>query len=196
MLKSQHICIYLFNIYCTSVCIYICVYIFVQSLSYIRLSVTSWTVACQASPYFTISQVCSNSCPLSQWCQATVSSSVAPFSSCPQSSTASGSFSKGRFLLRRWPKYQSFSFSISPFNAYSGWCPLGVAGLSSLQSKGLSKTLPQYHSSKTSILRRSLSFWPKSHPYMTTGKTIALTRWTFVGNMVSLLFNTLSRFLI
>ena len=120
-------------------CIYICVYIFVQSLSYIRLSVTLWTVACQASPYFTISQVCSNSYPLSQWCQATISSSVAPFSSCPQSSTASGSFSKGRFLLRRWPKYQSFSFSISPFNAYSGWCPLGLTGLSSLQSKGLSR---------------------------------------------------------
>ena len=62
--------------------------------------------------------------------------------------------------------------------------------------QGTLKTLPQYHCSKTSILRCSLSFWSKSHPYMTTGKTIALTRWTFVGNMVSLLFNTLSRFLI
>ena len=111
---------YIYLVYIVQVCIYICVYIFVQSLSYIRLFVTPWTVACQVSPYFTVSQVCSNSCPLSQWCQATISSSVAPFSSCPQSSTASGSFSKGRFLLRRWPKYQSFSFSISPFNAYSG----------------------------------------------------------------------------
>ena len=61
--------------------------------------------------------------------------------------------------------------------------------------QGTLKTLPQYHCSKTSILRRSLSLWSKSHPHM-TGKTIALTRWTFVGNMVSLLFNTLSRFLI
>ena len=173
---------YIYLVYIVQVCIYICVYIFVQSLSYIRLSVTPWTVACQASPYFTISQVCSNSCPLSQWCQATISSSVAPFSSCPQCCTASGSFSKGRFLLRRWPKYQSFSFSISPFNAYSGLMSFRSDWFELPAVQGTLKTLPQYHCSKTSILRRSLSFWSKSHPYMTTGKTIALTRHPFVGN--------------
>ena len=97
----------------------------------------------------------------------------------------------------RWPKYWSFSFSISPSVNIQGWFPLGLTGLISLQSKGLSKSLLQHHSSKASILRPSAFFMVQlSHSYMTTGKTIALTCRTFVGKPMSLLFNTLSRFVI
>ena len=94
-------------------------------------------------------------------------------------------------------KYWSFSFSISPSNEYSRVCPLGWTGLISLLSKGLLKSLFQHHSSKASILQHSIFFMvQRSHPYMTTGKTIALTRWTFVGKVMSLLFNILSRLVI
>ena len=93
--------------------------------------------------------------------------------------------------LHQWPKYWSFSFNISPSNEYSGWFPLGWTGLISLQSKGLSSLL-QHHSLKASILWCSAFFMVQlSHLYMTTGKTIALTRQTFVGKMMSLLFNML-----
>ena len=99
----------------------------------------------------------------------------------------------------RWPKYWSFSFSISPSNEYSGLISFTkLTGLISLQSKGLSRVFRvQHHSSKTSILRHSAFFIVQlSHPYMTTRKTIALTRWTFVGKVMSLLLNTLSRYVI
>jgi len=96
----------------------------------------------------------------------------------------------------RWPKYWSFSFSISPSNEYSWLIPLGLTGLISLQSKGLSRVL-QHHSTKASVLQHSAFLMVQlSHPYMTTGKTIALTRWTFVGKVMSLLFNMLSRLVI
>ena len=98
----------------------------------------------------------------------------------------------------RWPKYGSFSFSTSLSNEHSGliWS-LGWTGWISLQSKGLSKSLPQHHSSKASILWHSAFFIVQlSHPYMTTGKTIALTRQTFVGKVMSLLFNMLSKLVI
>ena len=106
-------------------------------------------------------------------------------------------FSSESVLHIRWPKYWSFSFSISPSNEYSGRSPLGWTGWISLQSKGLSKSLPQHHSSKASILQHSAFFMVQlAHPYMTTGKTIALTRWTFVGRVTSLLFSILSRLVI
>ena len=90
-------------------------------------------------------------------------------------------FSNESVLHIRWSKYWSFSFSISPFNEYSGLISFRVDWLISLQSKGLSSLL-QNHSSKASILRRSAFFIVQlSHPYMTTRKTINLTRWTFVG---------------
>ena len=93
-------------------------------------------------------------------------------------------FSNESALCIRGPKYWSFSFSISPSNEYSGF-PLGLTGLISLQSKGL-KTILQHHSSKASILQRSAFFIVQlSHLYMTTGKTIALTRRTFVGKVMS-----------
>ena len=97
----------------------------------------------------------------------------------------------------RWPKYWGFSFSISPSNEYSGLIPFRMDWMDLLAVQGTLKSLFQHHSSKASILRHSAFFIVQlSHPYMTTGKTIALTRWTFVGKVMSLLFNMLSRFVI
>ena len=94
-------------------------------------------------------------------------------------------FSSKLALCIRWKEYWSFNFSISPSNENSGLIPLGLIGLISLQSKGLSSLL-QHHNSKASILQCSAFFMVQlSHPYMTTGKTIALTRQTFVGKMMS-----------
>ena len=92
-------------------------------------------------------------------------------------------------LCVRWPKYGSFSFSISPFSEYSGLISFRMDWLDLLAVQGTLKSLLQHHSSKASILRRSAFFTVQlSHPYMTTGKTIALTRWTLVGKVMSLLF--------
>ena len=106
-------------------------------------------------------------------------------------------FSNESVLRIRWPKYWSFSFSISPSNEYSGLISFKMDWLDLLTVQGTLKSLLQHHSSKASILWRSAFFIVQlSHPYMTTGKTIALTRWTFVGKVVSLLFNMLSRLVI
>ena len=100
-------------------------------------------------------------------------------------------------LLIRWPKYWSFSFSINPSNEYSGLTSFRMDWLDLLAVQGTLKSLLQHHSSKASILQCSAFFIVQlSHPYMTTGKTIALTRWTFVGKIMSLLFNKLSRLVI
>ena len=100
-------------------------------------------------------------------------------------------FSNESVLCIRWPKYSSFSFGISPSNEYSGLISFRMDWLDLLAVQGTLKSLLQQHSSKASILQHSLS-----HPYMTTGKTIALTRWTIVGKVMSLLFNMLSRFVL
>ena len=106
-------------------------------------------------------------------------------------------FSNESVLHIRWPKYCSFSFSISPSNEYSGLISLRMDWLDLLRVQGTLKSLLQHHSSKASILSQSAFFMIQlSHPYMTTGKTIALTRWTFVGKVISLLFNMLSRLVI
>ena len=132
--------------------------------------------------------VCSNSHPLSWWCHPTISSSVVPFSSHPQSFPASGSSNES--LLRiRWPKYWSFSFSLSPSNEYLGLISFRMDCLDLLAVQGTLKSLHQHHSSKASILHCSAFFIVQlSHPYMTTWKIIALTRKTFVGKVISLLF--------
>ena len=118
-------------------------------------------------------EACSNSCPSSQWCHPTISSSVIPFSSCPQCFPASGSFQMSQLFV---PGGQSTgvsaSTSVLPKNIQD-WFPLGWTGWISLQSKGLSKVF---------------FIVQLSHPYMTTGKTIALTRRTFVGKVMSWLF--------
>ena len=108
-----------------------------------------------------------------------------------------GVFPNESVLCIRWSKYWSFSFNISPSNEYSGLIPFRMDWLDLLAVQVTLKSLLQYHSSNASILRCSAFFIVQlSHPYMTTGKTIALTRWTFVGNVMSLLFNMLSRFVI
>ena len=106
-------------------------------------------------------------------------------------------FSNQSTLCMRWPKYWSFSFDISPSNEYSGLISFRMDWLDLLAVQGTLKSLLQHHSSKVSILRRSAFFTVQlSHPYMSIGKTIALTRWTFVGKVMSLLLNMLSRLVI
>ena len=106
-------------------------------------------------------------------------------------------FSNESALLIRWPKYWSFSFNISPSNEYPGLISFRMDWLDLLAVQGTLKSLLQHHSSKASILQHSALFIVQlSHPYMTTGKTIALTRGTFVGKVMSLLFNMLSRLVI
>ena len=106
-------------------------------------------------------------------------------------------FSDEEVLHIRWPKYWSFSFNISPSNEHPGPISFRMDWLDLLAVQGTLKSLLQYHSSKASILRCSAFFIVQlSHPYMTTGKTIALTRWTSVGKVMSLLFNMLSRLVI
>ena len=99
-------------------------------------------------------------------------------------------FSNESALCIRWPKYWSFSFSISPSNDYSGLISFRIGWLNLLAVQGTLKSLLQHHSSKASVLQCSAFFMAQlSHPYMTTGKTISLTRWTFVDKVMSLLFN-------
>ena len=106
-------------------------------------------------------------------------------------------FSNESVLCIRWPKYWRFSFSISPSNEYSGVISLRIDRFDLLAVQGTLKSLLQHHSSKASILWHSAFFLVQiSHSYMTTGKTIALTRWNFVSKVMSLLFNMLSRLII
>ena len=141
--------------------------------------------------------VCSNSCPLSQWCHPTISSSVISFSSCLQSLPASGSFlmnwlftSGGQIIGT------SVSASALPMNIQD-WFPLGLTSLISLLSKGLSRVFSNTTVQKHQFFGAQPSLWSKlSHPCTTTGKTMSLTRWTFVDKVISLVFNTLSRFVI
>ena len=106
-------------------------------------------------------------------------------------------FSDESVLHIRWPKYWSFSFSISPSSEYPGLISLRMDSLDLFAVQGTLKSLLRYHSSKASVLQCSAFLIVQlSHPYMTTGKTIALTRWTFIDKVMSLLFNTLSSFVI
>ena len=128
-------------------------------------------------------RACSNSCPLSQWCYPTISSSVVHFSSCPQSFPASGSFPMSQFFTSGGQRIGvSASASVSPSNEYSGLISFKIDWLDLLAVQETLKSLLQHHSSKASILRHSAFFTVQlSHPYMPKGKTIALTRQIFVG---------------
>ena len=138
--------------------------------------------------------VYSNSCPSSQWCHPAVSSSVVPFSSCPQSLPNIRVFSNESTLCMKWPKYWSFSFSINPSNEHPGLLSFRMDWLHLLAVWGTLKSLLQHHSSKSLIFRPSAFFMVQlSHLNMTTGKTIALTRQTFVGKVMPVLSNMLSR---
>ena len=130
----------------------------------------------------------SNSSPSSRWCHPAISSSVVPFSSCPQSFPSIRVFSNESALHIRWPKYWSFSFTISPSNEHPGLISFRMDRLDLLAVQGTLKSLLQHHSSKASIIRRWAFFIVQlSHSYMTTGKTVALTRRIFVDQVMSLL---------
>ena len=158
----------------------------VQSLSRVRLFATPWITACQASLSIT-----------NTWSSLKLMSieSVMPSSHLilccplllPPIPPSIRVFSNESTLRMRWPKYWSFSFSISPSNKYPGLISFRMDWLDLLAVQGTLKSLLQHHHSKASILRRSAFFTVQlSHPYMTTGKTIALTRWTFVCNGILL----------
>ena len=164
----------------------------VQSLSHVRLFATPWTAARQAS----LSNTNSRSLLKLMSIESVMPSNhlilchplLLPSSIFPSIRV----FSNESVLLIRWPKYWSFTFSISPSNEYSGLISFRMNWLDLLAVQGTLKSLLQHHSSKTSTLWHSAF----SHPYMTTGKTIALTRQTFVGKVMSLLLNMLSRLVI
>ena len=166
----------------------------VQLLSHVQLSVNSQTAVFQAS----LSIVNSLSL-LKLMCIELVTPSnhhilCHPLLLLPSIFPSIKLFSNESVLHIRWPKYCSFSFSISPSNAYSGLIFFRIEWLDLLAVQGTLKSLLQHHSSKASILWHSAFFIVQiSHPCMTTGKTIALTRWTFVGKVMSLLFNMLSK---
>ena len=166
------------------------VVVVVQALSHVQLFATPWTAVCQASLSFTIS-----------WSllKLILIKSVTPsnhlvfclpllllLSICPSIRV----FSNEPALCIRWPKYWNFGFSISPSNKHPGLISFRMDCLDLLAVQGTLKSLLQHHSSKASVLRLSAFFIVQlSHPYTTTGKTIALTRRTFVGKVISLLFN-------
>ena len=169
----------------------------VQSLSRVWLFVAPWTVARQVSLSSATSQ---------SLLKLTSIESVMPsnhlFLYCsllllPSIFPSIRIFSNESALRIRWPKYWSFNFSISPSNEYSGLITFRIDWFDLLAVQGTLKSLLQHHSSKASILRHSAFFMVQlSHPYMTTGKTIVLTMWTFLGKVMSLHFNMLSRFII
>ena len=137
-------------------------------------------------------RVCSDPCPLSQWCHPTISSSVTPFSSCPQSFSVSGSFPVSQLFLSGG---QSIGVSawVLPINI-QGWFLLGLTGLISLLSKGLSRVFSSTTIWKHQFFSAQPSLWSNSHIHTWTGKIIALAIWTFVSKVISSLFNMLSRF--
>ena len=145
-----------------------------------------------------IPRVHPNSCVLSRWCHPAISSSVVPFSSCPQSLQASESFPMSQLFARGGQSTGvSASASVLPINTQDWLVSFRMDWLDLLAVQGTLKSLLQHHSSKASILKRSAFFTVQlSHPYTTTGKTIALTRRTCVDKVIPLLFNMLSRLVI
>ena len=169
----------------------------VQLLSHVRLFVTPWTAARQAS--LSIINSRSPSKPMST--ESVMSSNHIILCRLllllPSIFPSIRVFSNEAALNIRWPKYWSFSFNISPSNEHPGLISVTMDWLDLLAVQGTLKSLLQHHSSKASILQRSAFFTVQfSHPYITTGKTIALTSRTFVGKVMSLFFNMLSRFVI
>ena len=177
--------------------IYLCSHILkfssVQSLSHVRLFATPWIAACQAALSITNSL---NSLILTSIESVMPSSHLIlchPLLLLPPTPPSITVFSNESIICMRWLKYWSFSFSIIPSKEIPGLISFRMDWLDLLAVQGTLKSLLQYHSSKASILQRSAFFTVQSsHPYMTNGKTIALTRQTSVGKVMSLLFNMLS----
>jgi len=159
--------------------------------------VTPWTTACQASLSITNSWSLPKLMSIKSVMPSNPLILCHPLLFLPSIFPSIRVFSNESALHIRWPNYWSFSFNISPSNEHSGLISFWMDWLDLLAVQGTLKSLLQHHSSKASILRCSAFFIGQlSHPYMTTGKTIALTRWTFVGKVMSLLFNMLSRLVI
>ena len=166
----------------------------VQSLSHIWLFVTTWTTARQASLSITNSQTPPKPLSIELVMPSNHLILCCPFLFLPSIFPSIRVFSDESVLRIRWPKYWGFSFSISPSNEYSGFISFRIDWLDLLAVQGTPKSLLQRHSSKASVLLRSaFCIVQFPHPYMTTGKTIVLTRQTFVDKVMSLLFNMLSR---
>ena len=162
----------------------------VQSLSRIRLFATPWTAVHQAPLSSTISRSLLKYMSIESVMPSNHLILCGPLLLLPSIFPSIRDFSNESALHIRWPKYWSFSFSISSSSEYSGLISFRIAWLDLLAVQGTLKSLLQHHSSKASILRHSAFFTVQlSHSYMTTGKTIALTRRTFVGKVMSLLFN-------
>ena len=169
----------------------------VQSLSQVRLFETPWIAACQASLSITNSRSLLKLMSLELVMPSNYPILCRPLLLLPPIPPSIQVFSSESTLCMKWPEYWSFSFSISPSNEHPGLISFRMDWLDLLAVQGTLKSLLQYHSSKASILRCSGFFTVQlSYPYMTTGKTIALTRRTFVGEVMSLLLNMLSRLVI
>ena len=170
---------------------------FVQSLSHVRLFATPWTAARQASLSITNSQSLLKLIPIESMMPSSCLSLCCPLLLLPSIFPSIRVLSNESALHIRWPKYWSFSFNISPSNEYSGLISFRMDWVDLFAVQGTLKSLLQHHSSKASILRCSAFFIVQlSHPYMTTGRNIALSVLILVGKVMSLLFNILSRFVI
>ena len=169
----------------------------VQLLSRVWHFATPWTAACQASLSIANSRSLLKLMSIESVMPSNHLILCHPLLLLPSIFPSIRVFSNESAFLIRWPKYWSFSFSISPSNEYSGLISFRMDWSDLLAVQGTLKSLFQHHSSKASILRRSaFSIVQLSHPYMPTEKTIALTRWTFVGKVMSLLLNMLPRLVI
>ena len=165
--------------------------------SCVQFYATPWTAACQASLSFTISWSLLKLMSIELVMPSNYLILCCPLLFLPSIFPSIKVFSNELVLHIRWPKYWSFSFSISPSNEYSGLISFTIDWFDVLAVQRTLRHFLQHQSSKSSILRHSAFFMVQlSHPYMTSGKTIALTRWTFVGKVMSLLFNVLPRFVI
>jgi len=178
----------------------LCVYIFYLcecglSHSHVHLFATPWTTAHQASLSFSISQNLFRLMPFESMMPSNHLILCYPLLLLPSIFPSIRVFSNESALRIRWPKYWSFSFSISPFSGYSELICFRIDWFDLLTVQRTLKSLLEPHCSETSILQCSAYFMVQlAHLYMTTGKTIALTIWTFVSKVISLLFNTLSTF--
>ena len=169
----------------------------VQSLSCVQLFVTPWNAALQASLSITNSRSLPKLMSIESVTPLSHSILFCPFLLLPSIFPSTRVFSNESALRIRWPKYWNFSFNISPSSKHSGLISFSMDWLDLLAVQGTLKSLLQHHSSKASIIRHSAFFIVQlSHPYMTTGKTTALTKQTFVDKVMSLLFNMLSRLVI
>ena len=169
----------------------------VHSVNYVQLCAIPWTAACQAFLSITNSWSLLKLTSIESVIPSNHLILCHPLLLPPSIFPSNRVFSNESVLSIRWPKDWSFSFIINPSNEYSGLISFRMDWLDLLAVQGTLKSLLQHHSSKASILRCSAFFVVQlSHPYMTTGKTIALTRRTFVGKVMSLLFSMLSRLVI